>query len=36
MKLLRNNRHFSLPFKGKVACDVCDWRVGEGMGDKAG
>ena len=23
---------FSLPFKGKVACDVCDWRVGEGMG----
>jgi glycine dehydrogenase len=21
-----------LPVKGKVACDVCDWRVGEGMG----
>ena len=20
-----------LPFKGKVACDDCDWRVGEGM-----
>ena len=20
-----------LPFKGKVACDVCDWGVGEGM-----
>ncbi|MDP1609784.1 MAG: valine--tRNA ligase [Sulfuritalea sp.] len=22
----------SLPFKGKVACDVCDWGAGEGMG----
>jgi hypothetical protein len=25
--------HFSLPFKGKVACDVCDWRAGVGMGE---